>query len=123
MRKSAKWHWKRSSSLDLCDKLKLILGGRNLSEELVWRIGGEAGMGIKAIGATFARMCTAAGYHVFDEAEYPSLIRGGHNTHQVVASTVAVHAGREKIDVLVALNDETITRHVQELFPKGGGCV
>ena len=77
-------------------------------------------MGIKAIGATFARMCTAAGYHVFDEAEYPSLIRGGHNTHQVVASTVAVHAGREKIDVLVALNDETITRHIQELFPKGG---
>ncbi len=77
-------------------------------------------MGIKAIGATFARMCTAAGYHVFDEAEYPSLIRGGHNTHQVVASTVAVHAGREKIDVLVALNDETVTRHIQELFPKGG---
>ncbi len=77
-------------------------------------------MGIKAIGATFARMCTAAGYHVFDEAEYPSLIRGGHNTHQVVASTEAVHAGREKIDVLVALNDETITKHIGELFPKGG---
>lgn len=91
-----------------------------MAEELVWRIGGEAGHGIKAVGSTFARMCTAAGYHVFDEAEYPSLIRGGHNTLQVVASTEPVQAGREKIDLLVALNDETITRHIEELFPEGG---
>ena len=45
-----------------------------------WKIGGEAGDGILNAGlAMFAKTCLRGGLEVFATAEYPSLIRGGHN--------------------------------------------
>ena len=82
---------------------------------LSWKIGGEAGFGIKSAGLTFAQVCNRAGYEVFSYDEYPSLIRGGHNTNQVTVSESAVHATAEHVDVLVALTPETITKHATEL--------
>lgn len=55
------------------------------NNSLSWKIGGEAGYGIMTSGLIFAKVCSRAGLHVFDHTEYPSLIRGGHNTYQVHA--------------------------------------
>lgn len=82
---------------------------------LSWKIGGEAGFGIKSAGLTFAKMCNRAGYEVFGYDEYPSLIRGGHNTYEVTVSHQPVASTAENIDVLVALNKETFARHAKEL--------
>ena len=87
---------------------------------LSWKIGGEAGYGIMTTGLIFAKVCSRAGLRVFDHIEYPSLIRGGHNTYQVTAEVEEVFSHVEHVDLLVALNEETIDKHKEELAPGGG---
>ncbi|MDD5039720.1 MAG: 2-oxoacid:acceptor oxidoreductase subunit alpha [Patescibacteria group bacterium] len=82
-----------------------------------WKIGGEAGYGILSAGAMFARAMLRAGLYVFDYAEYPSLIRGGHNTFEVSVSDRKVFAPRRPIQVLIALNQDTVNLHTHELAP------
>jgi 2-oxoglutarate ferredoxin oxidoreductase subunit alpha len=84
--------------------------------EFQWKIGGEAGQGIQVSGFLLAKVCARAGLSVFDYAEYPSLIRGGHNTVQVrVSQRGKVRAPDLPVDLLVALNEETVNRHRREL--------
>ncbi len=92
---------------------------KNLYEPLTWLVGGEAGYGIATMGQMFARACCRAGLNVFGYAEYPSLIRGGHNTAQVRVGEKKVHGHSDKIDVLIALNEETVSLHVDEMAEGG----
>lgn len=87
-----------------------------------WKIGGEAGFGIKVSGMMFVRLCVRMGLHIFDYSEYPSLIRGGHNTYQVTVSPDEVFAELHEVDYLVALNEETVRLHVAELT-KGASII
>lgn len=86
---------------------------------ITWKIGGEAGFGIMSTGVMFARACMRAGWNVFTYPEYPSLIRGGHNTVQVSVSTDPLFAHRVGVDVLVALNKESVDLHTAEMNPNG----
>jgi 2-oxoglutarate ferredoxin oxidoreductase subunit alpha len=86
------------------------------------KIGGEAGFGIKAAGQTLARSFVASGLEIFDLTEYPSLIRGGHNTYALRVSPKPISSHVEAVDVLVALNRETIDLHLDELA-KGGAVI
>ncbi len=90
------------------------------NNSLSWKIGGEAGYGIMTTGLIFAKVCSRAGLHVFDHTEYPSLIRGGHNTYQVRAEVEEVFSHVRHVDLLVVLNKETIDQHKEELAPGGG---
>lgn len=83
------------------------------------KIGGEAGQGIQTIGDTLARVFSRAGYHVFTHQDYESRIRGGHNFFQIRFSDKPVTASREKIDILIALDRESIDQHEKELAPGG----
>lgn len=87
--------------------------------ELRVKIGGEAGFGIKAAGQTLARSFVNAGLDVFDLTEYPSLIRGGHNTYKLRVAPRRVTSHVDSIDVLIALNRETVDRHLDELVDGG----
>ncbi len=84
---------------------------------LGWKIGGEAGSGIKVTGEMWARMCHHLGLNVYGYTEYPSLIRGGHNTYHIFAAERAVRSIPEQVNILVALNRETIDLHIKELSP------
>ncbi|MBI2984593.1 MAG: 2-oxoacid:acceptor oxidoreductase subunit alpha [Candidatus Kerfeldbacteria bacterium] len=84
-----------------------------------WKIGGEAGFGIMASGTIFAKTCLRAGLQIFDYSEYPSLIRGGHNTYQVYVAPQPVRAWRAAVNILVALNRETVDQHLAEVSPGG----
>jgi 2-oxoglutarate ferredoxin oxidoreductase subunit alpha len=86
------------------------------------KIGGPAGFGIKAAGRTLARCFAQGGLHTFDLTEYPSLIRGGHNAYQVRVSPLPIHSHVTPVDVLVALNTETVERHAAEVV-EGGAIV
>lgn len=79
-----------------------------------WKIGGRAGEGISAAGFIFGKTCQRQGLNVFEYGEYPSLIRGGHTTSQVHASTGPVTCQEWKVDVMVALNEDTIKLHLSE---------
>lgn len=84
-----------------------------------WMIGGEAGFGIMASGLMVTKTFSRGGLHVFDTIEYPSLIRGGHNTYLVRTADREVHAHTGYIDMLVALNEETIHLHKEEMSQTG----
>jgi 2-oxoglutarate ferredoxin oxidoreductase subunit alpha len=86
------------------------------------RIGGPAGFGIKAAGATLARVFARAGYHTFDLTEYPSLIKGGHNTYHIRVSEDEIFSHVMPTDILVALDAATIPLHLAELT-QGGAIV
>ena len=83
------------------------------------RIGGPAGFGIKAAGATLARVFARAGYHTFDLTEYPSLIKGGHNTYHLRVSEDEIFSHVMPTDILVALDAATIPLHLSELTDGG----
>jgi 2-oxoglutarate ferredoxin oxidoreductase subunit alpha len=83
------------------------------------KIGGEAGQGIQTIGDTLAMVFSKAGYYVFTHQDYESRIRGGHNFFQIRFSDKPVMASRDKIDILVALDKESIEQHEKELSEYG----
>jgi 2-oxoglutarate ferredoxin oxidoreductase subunit alpha len=90
--------------------------------DLSWMIGGEAGSGIQSAGHLFALACSRAGLRVFGNAEYPSLIRGGHNSNAIRVADFEVSVHRDSIDLLLAMNKETLDLHLAEVV-KGGGVI
>ncbi len=84
-----------------------------------WKIGGEAGYGIMTAGAIFSKICSLYGLNIFTSAEYPSLIRGGYNSIQVRTDTVQLFAQKKEIDILIALNQETIDKNKKDLAKDG----
>ncbi|MCS7135199.1 MAG: 2-oxoacid:acceptor oxidoreductase subunit alpha [Candidatus Aenigmarchaeota archaeon] len=87
--------------------------------EFSWKIGGEAGYGIMTTGFIFGKSFVRAGFFAFDINEYPSLIRGGHNTYTVRVSEEPIFSHTKNINILVALNDFAFEKHKNEV-KKGG---
>jgi 2-oxoglutarate/2-oxoacid ferredoxin oxidoreductase subunit alpha len=83
------------------------------------KIGGEAGQGIQTIGETLGRVFARSGHHVFSNQDYESRIRGGHNFYQIRLADRPLAALRDKIDIIVAFDRESITRHEHELTENG----
>jgi len=82
---------------------------------LNWKITGAAGEGIKSAGLILAKTAFKQGFFVHGYTEYPSLIRGGHNTFQNLISTTNHQAPQIKLDLLIALTPEGLTAHQKEL--------
>ncbi|MGB9929717.1 MAG: 2-oxoacid:acceptor oxidoreductase subunit alpha [Methanosarcina sp.] len=79
--------------------------------DLTLRIGGEAGQGLQTIGGALAKVFSQMGYHVFTHQDYMSRIRGGHNFYQVRFSDKKVTASKEIVDILLALDRNTVEIH------------
>jgi 2-oxoglutarate ferredoxin oxidoreductase subunit alpha len=84
-------------------------------------VGGEAGQGVQSVGAILAKTLAYGGLNVFADQDYESRVRGGHNFFRVRAKSDDVLTLSRGLDMLVALNKETIDIHRQEL--KAGGIV
>lgn len=74
-------------------------------------IGGKAGEGIEKSSAILSRLLNEMGYFVYVYHDYPSIIRGGHTFSIIRASTKKIGTHREKIDFVLALNQETADLH------------
>jgi len=83
-------------------------------------MGGEAGAGIARSGFLLAKACMRGGLHVFGTNDYQSLIRGGHNFYVVRISDREVYSQTDYVNLLIALNAETVMRHKEELSSAGG---
>ena len=79
------------------------------------KIGGKAGEGVKITGLILTKALSRNDYSTFAYQEYPSLIRGGHNTYQVYASIDKAYSQVKKIDILIAFDQNTIKLHQKEL--------
>jgi len=85
------------------------------------KVGGQAGQGIKSAGQVLAKVATRSGYNIFTYTEFPSIIRGGHNVTQVVIGERDVTAPLTTTNILVALNQDTVNKHMAEVV--GGGVI
>jgi 2-oxoglutarate ferredoxin oxidoreductase subunit alpha len=78
-------------------------------------IGGKAGDGITEAGGMIAHLLNELGYRLYRHTDSPSLIRGGHNFAIVRAHRRRIGAHRDHVNVLIALNKETLATHAWRL--------
>lgn len=88
--------------------------------EFIWKIGGQAGDGSMVTGRTLGKSFTRGGLNVIGYPEYPSLIRGGHNTYQVRVSDQEIYSPTQKSDLVVALNSDAVLFHKDKILENGG---
>jgi len=90
-----------------------------MTNKIALKIGGAAGQGVKTSGYILTKALKDLGHWTFSYSEYPSLIRGGHSTFQINIDERKIHSVTAKIDILVALNIETIKLHYKEIKESG----
>lgn len=84
-------------------------------------IGGEAGQGLKTTAYLLGKTIFRNGYHIFTTKDYMSRVRGGHNFIKIRFSDEEVKGPKDDLDLIIALNEETIENHLDNL--KDGGIL
>ena len=82
-------------------------------------IGGQAGDGVKQAGVIIAKIFNELGYHVFVYDDYQSLVKGGHNFSIIRISDEKIYSHDENVDLIIALNQDTIEKHSWRLKENG----
>ncbi|KTB48823.1 2-oxoacid:acceptor oxidoreductase subunit alpha [Dehalogenimonas alkenigignens] len=82
-------------------------------------VGGEAGQGVQSVGSVLAKTLLRGGYEIFADQDFESRIRGGHSFSRVRVSRRPVAAALAPIDILVALNEDTIKLHEKKVPNQG----
>jgi 2-oxoglutarate ferredoxin oxidoreductase subunit alpha len=99
-------------------KVSKIAGGRENTMKSKTQnilIGGEAGQGLQTVGHIFSKSLVRSGFSVHVTQTYESRVRGGHNTFAIRVGRGNVSAPQESVDLLIALNEETIDIHRKKL--------
>ena len=81
--------------------------------------GGKAGQGANILSNLLGQALTKEGYYVFVSRDYQSLIRGGHNFNVLTFSDEEISSNDSEIDVIVALDENTINLHKKEMKKDG----
>jgi len=82
-------------------------------------IGGAAGQGIETTAAILEKFLKRSGYAVFTIRDFMSRVRGGHNFSLIRFGTEPVYSHSSKIDGIIAMDDETIVQHKDQLNADG----
>jgi len=90
-----------------------------MTDRIVIKITGAAGLGIKTSGLMIAKALKRAGYYTFGYTEYPSLIKGGHNIFQIDVSPYQIASSSTRLDILLALDQNSIKLHANEIAGNG----
>lgn len=85
---------------------------------LNWKIAGKAGEGVMVISKMMAKIYKRHGLNSFNYLEYPSLIKGGHQTGQVFASDGQAWCHQRELDILVTLDINGFKEHEAEITPE-----
>ena len=99
----------------------------NLNKCIRWRtqldysilIGGAAGQGLDTSANILEKILKRAGFYVFTYRDYMSMVRGGHNFTQIRFSNRNISSFTEGVDIILALNKETIKVHKSKLKHDG----
>ena len=71
------------------------------------------------LGILLEKILKRKGYHVFSNKDYMSRIRGGHNFTQIRFGTQPVWGHDPRLDVIIALDQNTIDIHMERLDEGG----
>ncbi|MBD3250005.1 MAG: 2-oxoacid:acceptor oxidoreductase subunit alpha [Candidatus Pacebacteria bacterium] len=80
-----------------------------------WKIAGEAGHGVMLASQLMAKLAKRHAMSAFNYLEYPSLIRGGHQTGQVYADFDNVSCQHRDLDVIVIYTPAGFEVHQDEI--------
>ena len=86
-----------------------------MNKELTVKIAGAAGQGMQTVGFILGKFLTRSGFHVFAIQDNESRIRGGHNFFQIRVSEKPLYSMTRKVDILIALDENSLTIHQEEL--------
>ncbi len=84
-------------------------------KEISVLIGGKAGFGIDTSSLLIARLLSKLGLRLYVYRDYPSIIRGGHTFSIIRAAEEKIYTHHNKIDILLALNQDTVNLHKDRL--------
>lgn len=90
-----------------------------MSIDLNFMVGGEAGQGVQSVGFLLAKVFARGGYHIFADQDYESRVRGGHNFFRVRVSSDKIGAIAEDVDILIALDSNSIRLHQAKMASPG----
>ena len=71
------------------------------------------------MGFLLAKVFARGGYHIFADQDYESRIRGGHNFFRVRVGDGRIGAIAESVDMLIALNRDSIELHQAKMATRG----
>ncbi len=87
--------------------------------DFVLAIGGAPGQGIANTGKAFNQLCARNGFYTFSYSAYQSIIRGGHTFLTIRVSSEPVTNHGDEIDLIIALNEDNLKRHIPHIRPGG----
>lgn len=82
-------------------------------------IGGAAGQGIDTTAAILEKLLKRSGYNVLTTRDFMSRVRGGHNFSLIRFGAEPVLSHSDRLDGIIALNEETVSLHSGQLDPNG----
>ena len=82
-------------------------------------VGGAAGQGMDTFANILEKSLKRSGFHIFTHSDFMSRVRGGHNFMQIRFSDKPISTYTEKVDVIFALNEETVDIHENKLKENG----
>lgn len=88
-------------------------------ESFTWRVGGPQGSGVETAATLFARAVAKGGWWVASRREYHSNIMGRHSYLDVRLGRRLVRGFYERVEMLLALDGETLVGHLGEVKPEG----
>jgi len=84
-------------------------------------IGGPQGSGINSVAENFAKACIRGGLHIFANIEYHSNIKGEHSYYRLRVESKAPRSHVDWVDLLVALDRETLFGDLNKVHPTHRG--
>ncbi|SET36865.1 2-oxoglutarate ferredoxin oxidoreductase subunit alpha [Natronincola peptidivorans] len=90
-----------------------------MKDSLTIVIGGIQGEGIVSTGVDLIKILSRLGYYGFGSRRFSSRIKGGNTNIQVTISTRKITAVEDKIDIILALDKDTIACYREELKEDG----
>jgi 2-oxoglutarate ferredoxin oxidoreductase subunit alpha len=82
-------------------------------------LGGAAGDGIETMSALLEKMLKQSGCHLFTIRDFMSRVRGGHNFTQIRFGNNLLHAHRDSLDGIFAIDETTYQEHQSQLLDNG----
>jgi len=92
-----------------------------VTNSFTWMIGGPQGSGINSVAENFAKACIRGGLHIFANIEYHSNIKGEHSYYRLRVESKAPRSHVDWVDLLVALDRETLFGDLNKVHPTHRG--
>ncbi len=78
-------------------------------------VGGKAGQGVNELAVLIGKAVSKLGYYAFIMRDYQSRIQGGHNFNPISINVRPVMSNPARFDLAVALDNETLEIHANEI--------